>query len=844
MRTPSQPPHLIWRLSYFWLLALLLVVPLKDSQPWRAQARYDHARRLFQAGYLALSQQEASSGFEQYQTSSPSWAAKFELLEANSMLFRGMYEDALRVLSRYRDSGTSDGTVEKLAIEAVALTRQQQVATADERLTRADEICRNTDLQACGDELAARAILAAKLGRTEDARQSFLHALSFALAHHNQWLQVSSELNLGYAAMQLGHFDEAVDWSRNAYRAASVQGFENLAQGAAGNLGWAYYQLGDDERALEQFLAAEKSAERLGNPRYQLKWLSTAGYVYRDSGDLSRAGQAYRQALNLARQIDSREDIVNALQDLADISVTAGDLDRAGEYINQAKALETSAGGQPSAVLELTMGKLAAAHHDDAQADDFFRAIQSDRSSLMTTKLSAGFELAKLYEAQNNPVGAEQTYKATLATYEQARAQLKSEESQLPFGTNAAQIYDRYIQLLVRQGKSDAALAVADQSRAQTLEQNLGAAGANKFKPATTLNPQQIARKVDSTLLFYWLGDSQSYLWAITSGNTTLLTLPNRSQIASHVESYRKILLDLRDPIGAANSDGQALYKMLVAPAAGVMRPETQVVILADGILSQLNFETLLVPGPNSDARTSLASTAPLHYLLEDFTFSSAPSLAMLAATAPATGANSRMLLFGNPASPSQDFLSLPMFGFEMSRIESHFAAKQLSVFAGSQATPTAYIASDPHQFSYIHFVSHAVASQTNPLDSAIILSSPAGQENDFKLYAREIIRHPIDARLVTISACYGSGTRAYAGEGLVGLSWAFLRAGAQRVIGALWEVSDDSTPQLMDRLYQNLTSGESPALALRNAKLALLRSDGRFRIPYYWAPFQLYRRQ
>jgi CHAT domain-containing protein len=303
-------------------------------------------------------------------------------------------------------------------------------------------------------------------------------------------------------------------------------------------------------------------------------------------------------------------------------------------------------------------------------------------------------------------------------------------------------------------------------------------------------------------------------------------------------------LLDLRDPIEASNADGQALYKMLIAPAAGVLRPETQVIILADGILSQLNFETLLAPGPSSDVQSSSGSAAPLHYLLEDFTFSSAPSLAMLAAPAPPAGASSRMLLFGNPVSPSREFLSLPMFGFEMNRIESHFAPARLSVFAGPQATPTAYIASQPRQFSYIHFVSHAVASQTNPLDSAIILSNPAGQENDFKLYAREIIRHPINARLVTISACYGSGTRAYAGEGLVGLSWAFLRAGALRVIGALWEVSDDSTPQLMDRLYQNLSSGESPAIALRDAKLALLRSGDRFRIPYYWAPFQLYRRQ
>ena len=63
---------------------------------------------------------------------------------------------------------------------------------------------------------------------------------------------------------------------------------------------------------------------------------------------------------------------------------------------------------------------------------------------------------------------------------------------------------------------------------------------------------------------------------------------------------------------------------------------------------------------------------------------------------------------------------------------------------------------------------------------------------------------------MVTKRACYGSGTRSYAGEGLVGLSWAFLRAGAHNVIGALWEVSDESTPRLMDTLYQGGNTASS----------------------------------
>jgi CHAT domain-containing protein len=74
-----------------------------------------------------------------------------------------------------------------------------------------------------------------------------------------------------------------------------------------------------------------------------------------------------------------------------------------------------------------------------------------------------------------------------------------------------------------------------------------------------------------------------------------------------------------------------------------------------------------------------------------------------------------------------------------------------------------------------------------------------------------------------------------------VGLAWAFLRAGAHNVIGALWEVSDTSTPRLMGDLYQGLQNGSPPSAALRNAKLALLHSQGEYRKPFFWAPLQIY---
>jgi CHAT domain-containing protein len=153
-----------------------------------------------------------------------------------------------------------------------------------------------------------------------------------------------------------------------------------------------------------------------------------------------------------------------------------------------------------------------------------------------------------------------------------------------------------------------------------------------------------------------------------------------------------------------------------------------------------------------------------------------------------------------------------------------------------------AYLESTPERYSYIHFVAHGTASRLSPLDSAIVLSKDSAEDHPFKLYARDIISHPLRADLVTVSACYSVGERSYSGEGLVGLSWAFLRAGSQNVIAALWEVTDASTELLMDKFYGELDKGSSPAAALRAAKLYLLR-DTRFRNPFYWAPFQLYAR-
>jgi CHAT domain-containing protein len=820
---------------------LLVFLPLKDSSPLNPQADYNRAQQALLQGYPAVSQQDAERGFNLYSHSNPELAARFQLLEADAMEWRGMYEDAERVLAMPSPGRVPPGAaIQKLSIDAVALIHLQQFSPANSRLQEAESLCGRGTEPVCGEVTRARGLLAMEQGRFSDARTFFLMSLESARANSDRRLEATSLLNLGAAMLQQEHFDEALDWSKSALQASLASGDENLNEAALGNLGWAYFGLGDTDRALELFLDAERRATEIGNVRNQLKWLSTAGNAYLVSRDLTRATQSYRLAIDLAKRINSKQDIVNSLEDLAHISIAAGDLDGADSYLAQlAPLVAATASRLDDLDVMLAQGKLAAARRQDQQARDIFRAVEKDPDSQTSMRLGAEHELARLFESEHDIDEADDMYRTALTTFESARSDLKEEESKLPFLTNATPIYDDYIHFLIQQGKSNLALAVADQSRARTLAQGLGLAAAKPFKPAP-LRPSEVARKARATLLFYWLGEQRSYLWAITPRETALFPLPPQGQIVPVVERYRNAILGPVDPVDAGNEDGRALYNMLVAPAADLIPTDAPVMVLDDGALSRLNFETLLAAG-NSPLNAPDAPDPPVHYWIDDVTLITAPSLSMLmAAKAPPT-TGGKLLLLGDAVSPGQDYPELRMAAREMSQIQRHFAVGDETVFERQRANPAAYLTSNPSQFAFIHFVTHGVASRTDPLDSAIILSRSGDAEDSFKLHAREIIQHPIDARLVTISACYGSGERSYAGEGMVGLSWAFLRAGAHNVIGALWEASDESTPVLMDKLYDGLGEGLEPGDALHRAKLALLHSDGKFKRPYFWAPFQIY---
>ena len=816
---------------------MLLVTPMCCDRLRSPQENFDHAYKRLVRGELVQCRGEASRGFSRFRNSNPQWALRFRILEARAALEQGQFLEALQLVADpLPGSEEPEFAVSIRAIAAVARIRMHSLPEGDQALDRALDLCSASELPSCGDLFQAAGIVAGERSESSSAQKLYARSLLFARIHGDSFLESSSLLNLGYDAIAQDRFDEAIDLSEVAYRSSKKIDARVLALVAQGNIGWSYYRLGDSEKALAFSVEAEKAAVEAADVFDQENLLTNIGYIYMDQQKADLAAQSFQRALNLAEGIKAKQDVYNALRVLARLALQTGNPDNANDYAEQALNIAHESANRVDDLYPLLVqGQVAATRGEAVKARQIFEAVEQDKVCPVFLRWEAQHSLARLDEDQKQPEAADREYHAALATFEAARSTLRHEDFQLSFLTNAARIYDDYVHFLVTQGKTEEALRWADYSRARTLSEGLGLlskAGPNADHAGPPpLNALEISRRAKGTVLFYWLGEKQSYLWAVTPQKISLLPLPPGAEIESMVRRYRTALKGPQNVLESSN-DGRALYRMLVAPATALLMNNVRVFIIPDGSLNNLNFETLIVPDPKP------------HYWIEDADVANASSLRVLAASLKSDAIKKqrgrRLLLIGDSVAPSKEYPELPRASQQMTNVAKHFPANAEQVYQRSQATPSAYLTSNPEKFSHIHFVAHGTASRLSPLDSAIVLSKGAAETDSFKLYAREIVQHRLHADLVTISACYGAGERAYSGEGLVGLAWAFLRAGAHNVIAGLWEVTDASTEQLMDRFYDELDKGDTPDAALRAAKLSLLHGSP-YHNPFYWAPFQLY---
>lgn len=794
-------------------------------------ALFEKVRADFLHGNLEVAQQAAAAARRNI---GPAWSMRFRLLEAEILVYQGRGEEMLTLLTDPKLAYPSDGdsAIKRLVLLALVHSNNLKHDQAAQELREARALAEQSHSPLMGEVLRTEGLIHIAHNDLPAATTSFRESLKLANQQKDAYLAATDLLNIGFVSLETARYDEAIPELQGALEFAERIHAQVLAQAALGNIGESYLRLGNFDHALAIYLEAEHQARESGARNSQVIWLQDVGDCYFKLGNLTAAREYDEKALAAAQALHATKQTVTIQTNLAFLSFRQEQYDVAQARSDVAIREALADGDEHAAAAPRFLQALL--HGRDPHATDTeYLLMQVHGQTATDPGLHADIEnaLANFWWQRRQAAKAEHWYRESIHTFESQRAKINDEALRLSFFTNGDSLYRDYADFLIATHEPALALDVLDGARARTLADGLKLPDAGNYASRPSSNARAVASALDASILFYSLGP-KSYLWAINGQRVEFFELPPQAQIETLLQRYQKDILRSADALHEEDPAAVALYKMLIAPAAAVLSPHGKVIIIADGALHALNFETLIAP----------AAGHP-HYWIEDVTLESAASLRLIAAHRPPAESSSlkKLLLIGNPIMTGDEFPPLPNAGAEILDIEKHFSSEYRQLVAGAEATPAAYAANDPQTFTYIHFVAHGVASRLSPLDSAVVLSADPKNAGGYKLYAHDIVGIPLHADLVTISACDSSGVRTYAGEGLAGLAWAFLRAGSHQVIGALWQASDASSPLLMDRLYGELQAGTAPATALRAAKLELIHSQGVFRKPLYWGAFQLY---
>jgi CHAT domain-containing protein len=249
----------------------------------------------------------------------------------------------------------------------------------------------------------------------------------------------------------------------------------------------------------------------------------------------------------------------------------------------------------------------------------------------------------------------------------------------------------------------------------------------------------------------------------------------------------------------------QTLYQALLAPLEDLLDDVAQLVIVPHGLLHHLSFAAL------HDGRT---------YLLDRFELTIAPSVTVLQLCQQRPRrSHGPALVFG------VDDPLIPFALQEAAAVSGYLP--QARLFMGQQATLAA-LQAETADCRLLHLACHGLFRRDNPFFSALKL-------NDGWLTAGDALQLPLQGAFVALSACESGRSEVIGGDELLGLTYAFLGAGAAGLLASLWLVEDETTATLMTAFYHCLAQGDSHPAALRRAQLALKATHPH---PYYWAPF------
>lgn len=405
----------------------------------------------------------------------------------------------------------------------------------------------------------------------------------------------------------------------------------------------------------------------------------------------------------------------------------------------------------------------------------------------------------------------------------------------------------------------------------------------------------QIQSLLDENTLFveYVFSEDKSYAWLITKDKFEIYEFPITLQkFEELVKSYRAILMKPKLSTGELANHirlGHELFKILLSPMENEIMKGKKLIVIPDGPLYYLPFETLIIP-QTLKPEAGQEDTREIPYLITKtpiaYFHSGAVMVSMMKkseSSPKVEKGQNEIVAFGDPIYSRKEqseenkvdrrgFYETRGINFERLTYSSQEVQNIAKIFnldlasecinLREKATEKRVHDLDLKNYRRIHFATHGILADeiTWINQPALVLSLlDTDEKYDGFFSMDEIYDLDLNADLVVLSACKTGLGEEIRGEGLVGLTHAFIHAGTDSIVVSLWDVNDRSTSILMKRFYQHLKT-MNKSEALRQAKLDLMQGEftaskergvggiiegdtdisQTYSHPYFWAPFVL----
>ncbi len=655
--------------------------------------------------------------------------------------------------------------------------------------------------------------IASNSGKYDEANNLLMHSLNIAKKMRMPEAIGQSLSGIGYNLMRMDRPLEAVGYFENALKHFHKQDRWLFQRRCYLSLGESYMKLNRYDEACQSFESAIRIAVKVNDPGTQWGAYASLGRIAEAQGNDEKAFENYAKAITILESIRARftDPSLKALFMKNKFRVYDRMIQLLHRMKRPAEALHYLERARARVMLDL-LGEKAIFSRNKEENE----LLATERTlSARINQLSAAQEKIPLEEL---PEPEEQTPELQEPVQQVSDLKRLQSQHQTLLGRIERLNPELASLIAINPLKADEIQALLD-SDAVILEYFLSAEGRLIF----------VVTREKISMVPFGAG-SEKLFQKIKEFRTNAVEGISLDRLA--MKTYEKPLSDL--------------YEMLIQPVTEEISAKKHLIIIPHGMLHYLPFQALR----SKDER----------YLIESFTISYLPSASVLK-FAQVKNKGNRVELFaaGNPAT---GLAPLPAAEEEVRELSTLF--KRTLVLTGKEATKTSVKGQSP-KYDLLHFSTHGEMIGSNPLRSNLRFTPSAG--DDGKLTVNEIFDMEVKANLVTLSACETALVKGEEGDfprgdDLVGLSRAFIYAGAPSVVASLWKVSDDSTVALMRAFYRNLRS-MTKAEALQKAQIDLMKSSIRFRVergsggitrsanyqpdmaidcshPFFWAPFVL----